>query len=113
MCMSCLRASPLAFFSILLANFGPTKTKLRFSASTIYFSLTSHYLFRLVKAEPTSTKLVVSSISMRRDKPGLQQKVNELNAEIKDCLPYDLVAKYHAYDGFGLSSLQMTYSYLT
>ena len=41
-------------------------------------------LVSLAKAESPDTELVISSIITRRDKPGLQQKVNELNTEIKD-----------------------------
>ena len=40
-------------------------------------------LIRMSKAESPDTELVMSSIITRRDKPGLQQKVNELNTEVK------------------------------
>ena len=45
-----------------------------------------HELVGLAKAESPDTELVISSIITRRDKPGLQQKVNAhaLNYEIKD-----------------------------
>ena len=43
-----------------------------------------HELVSLAKAESPDTELVISSIITRRDKPGLQQKVNALNSEIKD-----------------------------
>ena len=44
-------------------------------------------LIRMSKAEAPDTELVMSSIITRRDKPGLQQIVNELNTDIKiSCL---------------------------
>ena len=38
-------------------------------------------LIRMAKAESPNTELVMSSIITRKDKPGLQQKVNALNTE--------------------------------
>ena len=43
-----------------------------------------HELVSLAKAESPDTEHVISSIIARKDKPGLQQKVNALNSEIKD-----------------------------